>query len=74
MPIRKVQFCQRKVALVPRMRMTVTSATMKSEAPRIQLVLVSNEDPQLINWLLVLRLPNATRAGPRAKTAKNFAK
>jgi hypothetical protein len=41
---------------------------------RIQLVLVSNEDPQLINWLLVLRLPNATRAGPRAKTAKNFAK
>ena len=54
--------------------MRVTSATMKRDAPRIQLVLVSKDDPQLIMVLLVKRVPNATSAGPAAKTAKNFAK
>ena len=72
--IRNAMFCQRNVALVPRIRMRVCSATMTRAPARIQPWLVSKELPQLISESLWARLPPATSAGPRAKTEKNLAK
>ena len=74
MAIRNAPFCQRNVALVPVIKITVCSRTMNSAAPIIQLWLVSKLVPQLISVLLWARLPPATRAGPTAKTEKNLAK
>ena len=54
--------------------MSVCSATMKSDAPRIQLLLVWNEVPQLMSVVLLANEPSATSTGPSASTEKNFAK
>ena len=70
----KKPFCQRNVAFAPRMRMTVWSTTIASEATRIHVWSVVKEPPQLDNVALLVRVPRATRTGPSANTAKNFAK
>jgi hypothetical protein len=74
MAMMNAPFCQRNVVLVPRIRIRVCSATMASDAIRIQVVFVWNEFPQLTNESLLASTPSATSAGPSANTEKNLAK